>query len=229
MNSNLPKALVVAVAVSILWGASAGRADVLSTNTSTTEISSPAYPVTWLTFGIDQFNPALGTLNSVQLTVSGQVEASLYFTNNDGNVGLKVEIDPTYQIAYFNGSLTNLLVDDESIDWTTPGFPKSVSVPADGTYFYSWGPANEGPVTQNLTLAPDLANFTGSGLIPVAAQLSCTTMESIGGGNYTISAPVSGSATAQVIYDYIPVPEPSTIGLVVVGLLGGLGMIRRRK
>ena len=229
MKTSILKTFGVVSTLAIILAASAGRADVLSTNTSTTEISSPAYPLTWLTFDINQFNPALGTLNSVQLTVSGQVVANLIFSNYDGATGsVRIDQFTTFQIAYFNSSSTNLLVDDENFEWSTPGFPTRIQVGAGGAYTHSWGPENEGPVTQNYTLPSDLANFTGMGVIPVAAQLSATTEEDTSGGNYFVSMNTSGSATAEVIYDFTPVPEPTTIALVAIGLLGAL-MIRRRK
>jgi hypothetical protein len=174
----------------------------------------PANPVA---FNIPQFNSSLGTLTSVTLSVSGSAISSLNFTNFDGVTGgvMASETNALF-INYSSGILAQ-----NNFVWLTTGYPTIQKPGANGGVFsQSWGPATV-QTLDTFTSAPDLANFTGTGNIPVSAQFNVWfDLFATGGVNAWRSA-TSSSFTANVTYDYAPVPEPSSFGL----LFGGLGLL----
>jgi hypothetical protein len=112
------------------------------------------------------------------------------------------------------------------IDANSPAFNYSLGAGQGVTSGLLTKSGNDGGNTY--TTAPVLAEFTGPGTIVLPASTFTQTLLANTGGNTTSSQITDASLTGTVTYDYIAVPEPSTIGLVVVGLLGAL-TIRRRK
>jgi PEP-CTERM motif len=175
---------------------------------------------------LQMFNPSLGTLTSVSLTLDAQVNTSSTFYFHDytgqqptpnGSLTHSLRILPQLNIAYQN-----------FISGDANSGPSSLAVPANGS------------VTDNLSAQysqsfdhfdpSTLSLLTGSGFIPF----------DIGGiqrHNFS-SFDADGSANAPdavfgltVTYNFTPVPEPGTLTLVIAGLLGiaGLRLRLRRK
>ncbi len=223
MKTTILRILGGGSVLAIILAASGARADILLTNTQTVAVP-PNDPATYVDFSIAQFSLA-GTLQSVQLTVSGSALASLIFTNNDGaNGGVYLQESNTFSIVYNNSSS---LVSN-TFFFQTAGYPAYVSVGSGQGYDTNWS-QSVGPVTVNYTSPGDLANFTGAGNIPVAAGFDDYFSGGARGGANVDKLSTSGSATAQVIYDYTAIPEPSTALLVGAGLMGMLLVVRRHK
>jgi hypothetical protein len=174
----------------------------------------PANPVA---FNIPQFNPSLGTLTNVTLIVSGSAESTLNFTNWDGPTGGVMASETNALFVNYNSGT----VAQNNFIWLTTGYP-AVQQPgaSGGVYSQSWGPETVAYM-DNFTLAPDLANFTGMGNIPVSARFDVWFNLYATGGNNTWSVATLSTFTADVYYDYAPVPEPSSFGL----MFGGLGLL----
>jgi hypothetical protein len=173
----------------------------------------PANPVV---FNISQFDSSLGTLVSVTLSVSGSATWSLNFTNisTTSNARLTASETNGLFINYNSGVLAQ-----NNFIWLTTGYPTRQTVSMNGgIYSQSWGPATVQSLN-TFTLAPDLANFIGTGGIPVSARFDVWFDMTTLGGNNRWSVATSSTFTANVTYDYTPVPEPSSFALLFGGLL----------
>jgi len=182
---------------------------------------------------VSKFDPLLGVLTGVTITIGGSI-----------NGFEKIEsFDTTAQVILTSVS-ANLTVerpDTTPLMVLKPGFSTTDSFTAyDGIWDWAGtsgiGGSGEGrpfsasdpgaPTT--FSAASDLALFTGTGNItlPVIAQgFSAAT----GSANLTSWFKTAASADVTVVYDYKPVPEPSSLLVMGTGLLGLIGGLRRRR
>jgi len=207
------------LAFTILLTATAGRADFLTY--SDIEAVTPWNPVIPVGFNIPQFNPADGTLNSVNLTMSGYANSTFSY-NFLGSGGITVWQDLELSVVY-NGS--DVLAQNEAF-FLSPNYPTPVPLPGNGTMVWS----SSLPQSQvTFSSALDLANFTGTGNVPLSGE--CYNVHTV---NVT-GAPAPGETTlvnsshliAVVTYDFTPVPEPGAIGLTC--LSGLMFAFRKRR
>lgn len=219
--------MLLAVAGVVAVGATAGAQTEtqIVTNPTTTAMVSGT-----LTFVVPQFNPALGTLNSVDLTLTpapGSVYPSDYSLTtqtitdasvNDPNGSLTGVGDALGLTASWSG-VQNPLGQSESIS-ATPGLnngaPQTFAFTTPAVSLTGVNPAGTGFVG----LGNDNLSFT-TAATATSFGMGAPSVTFVG-WNGTIGG------TLEVTYNYTVVPEPSTISLVVAGLLGVLG-IRRRK
>jgi len=180
---------------------------------------------------LPQFDNSIGTLNSIQLEVSGGFESNVEATNvtNDSSVAqVSASIDLVFE---------------------TGGLPASISL-ADNSGFQSFdgGSTLEFAFTdsESVTSSPaDFTPFIGTGDFLI--DFFTVTSNSItgGGGNFDSVVETFAFVEATVTYDFevidvLPpaeppaagpapateVPEPATVALLTVGLLG---LAARRK
>ena len=169
-----------------------------------------------------EFNPALGTLQSVTLNLSYSFSTTLTVSNGspDGSSGtVKTEVQITLQDGGGN-------LNAPEIDANSPAFAYTLGAGQSLTSGLLTKSGNDGGNTY--TLPAVLAEFTGPGTIVLPASTFTQTLLANTGGNTSASQITDASLTGTVTYEYLVVPEPTTIALVGVGLLGAL-TIRRRK
>jgi hypothetical protein len=229
-NNNMKKTLknmqsLLAVAGIVALGATASaQPDPIIENVIAS--TSSAMVEGTLTFDIPQFNPSLGTLNSVELTLTPTPE-TIYPSDYSSIV-------QTITDASVN-SPSGSLVDDSSLGLTAswsgvqspPGQEESIVFAAPGL-------ENGTPQTFSFTAPPASvavgpAGFVGGGDYDLSFTSTATaTSEGTGTvGDTYVSWNGTISGTLEVEYDYT-VPEPTTISLLATGLLGAL-TVRRRK
>ena len=170
------------------------------------------------TLSFQMFNPSdafgdgsniPGVLTSVKLTLDGALLGSMDLTN----FGSAADI---------SGSLT------PSITVTRPDLTVLLNLGLNGVF----GPilvnngqtVMVGPITdmqslmQAFNLPADLLLFTGPGTINLPVTATGAFMVTGGSGNVLTTAMTSVKADASVCYNFSIVPEPTTAGLVLVGV-----------
>jgi hypothetical protein len=181
------------------------------------------------TLAFQQFNSSLGTLNSVELTLSSGFTTTLTVQNmnTSSHGGVKTELTVMVEDA---GDHFNL--DSPQLDILSSRFTYNLA--ADGHMTSGLLSANGSYTSEDYTLAAILSEFTGNGVIDLDASTFTTTDLSNTGGNTTSSQVTDASLTGTVTYDYTlatatPAPEEtSTFGLLVLGL-GSLPFLRRQR
>jgi hypothetical protein len=162
---------------------------------------------------LQQFNPALGTLNSVELIATGGTSTHAIMENmgtKPADFKEEVNADIRYNVA---GTTLE----------STPSTTKTATLQAfDGvtgptsSAFHDFGLINLSGTFQTTTLtAPaDLAAFidttpTGTGTVDVAQEANVTTC-SCGTGNLMSQVSTQASGNVKVVYNYTPAtPTPS--------------------
>jgi hypothetical protein len=174
-------------------------------------------------FTLPEFNPALGTLQSVQVSFAVQYQG---------------EVD----IFNFSGSPQTAFTASSSV-------PITITAPSPGVPGLT---ASNSLMNASLTSSPPLNQFLGAvsnTTIPFAPlPANFASYEGIGNSNYTLayspgtysgstSAPggtvffggdANSVGTASVVYTYNAVPEPSTLTLLGLGTVALAALARRK-
>ena len=179
---------------------------------------------------LNQFDTALGVLNSVTLTVVGRVDGNASFDNGSNNpteviANLSAEIEATGPGASFTiivepiGSRTVSLGADEGELGGIPDFAGTDSASITGV---------TGTDTDTVTLNSGFGAYLGTGTFLVDFDADATSNVS-GTGNVAAFFETFASAEVSVVYDYTaaPVPLPAGLPLLLAGL-GGLAYLKRR-
>lgn len=166
---------------------------------------------------IPQFNPALGTLNSINISLTGQTAGLATVTNNSGVTG-------TYLVDLF---ATLALLDPTSATLLTnsPDFNSSLTI-LDGHSATTFGLS---PLTtESVTLTSGFAPYVGTG--DATFTVNGTGNAGVSGPTaFTVTSLTSGLANLTVTYNFQPVPEPSYLtGFVGLGLfVSGMALYRK--
>jgi hypothetical protein len=180
---------------------------------------------------VQQFDPSLGTLNSINFELTGGVLGNIRIENQDAS--------PVTATGNLTATVTLTRPDTTTLVVVIPLFSVSDNFGAyDGVADFD-GPSGNaylgvsGSDVENQTTSnpADLALFTGVGTIslPVSA---IGASNATGGGNLLTSFSTQADAQLEITYNYTPfseTPEPATMGLMGTALAGAAIFIRRRK
>ena len=191
---------------------------------------------------VDFFDTALGTLNSVEVTISGSLQSFGSVTNTAAqNQDFTVSTRAQTYTGFLDSGSPDVLPTEFSIfsSFDLIGEQSYTDLPQDT-------PTDFGPLAAysgllecfSSTDSYDLALFVGVGQFGYDFDTLIATSIVGGGGNVSTSIETYASATINVEYDYTPtstptptpttIPEPATMTLLGLGL-AGLGFTRWRK
>ncbi len=189
---------------------------------------------------LNLFDPSLGHLQSVQITVTGQLVGGWQYENTSLTkpstaFTANYAMDQTLEITQGAQSYLSMATSAATNGMVIPSMPKyDGTIDGSGTSGATI-PSVNATQSQVFTYntAPTLAAFIGLGQtdFQIAANESDTITTHSKPGNFWLGTTSQGAATIDIQYSYTPtvaaVPEPSTIFLLGIGGLV-LGFTRRK-
>lgn len=174
---------------------------------------------------LPQFNPALGTLTGIEITVDTQMNKSGNLQNNGSSAA---------PLSY-NYTLALITVNGTGVTHSQAG---SVAFTAGETFLNVPGNGGQAIITSlqeqdlnNIFNPANLAAFTGLGLMDYTVDASAILVTGCGSGNCQTNIATLMGAQMTITYTYdLPnndVPEPTTFALFGLGIVG-LGLLKRR-
>ncbi len=181
-------------------------------------------------FTLAKFDTSLGTLQSVQITISSSALTSIFVTNSavsssSGNVRTSLTLSLTSSNVTLSGGIGN----NVTLEFLVPGDRQYYSLGAgQSTEFLNL--SNSGTVSFLYNSGLALTEFSGPGDILFDLTTLTETSQSNTGGNTGSSQQTTANGTVKVTYTYEAVPEPGTWAALAMGagLLVASSRFRRR-
>lgn len=192
--------------------------------------SQATTPANWTkTFVMAQFDTSLGTLNSVTLSLGDSLAQTLMYENLNGPGTITFEIAGVsktgcdFVLKFTGGStlLADAIDNTPTYSYTAYDGVMDFGGTSGGTYLI-----NLSQLAGSLYTGAGMSPFIGTGSLSFDAVATGRSAYRMTGGNGAVGVMTSAGANVTLVYDYTPVPEPATFGLLS---LGGLILARRRR
>lgn len=206
----------LALADTVTYGAVEGGIGSTLTDWGQDPVHHPDNPIVYLSF--PQFNPTLGTLTQVAITLNSDMSTIIAANNTSSTSGSSGDIQ------------THLRIYVGSTKWFDVFFPEGYwhfDINAGGSassdqYSFAAGPSST-------TYTSGLESYIGTGSIGLSSYTYTSTSGEWSGGNTIISQITFANLQGEITYTYSPVPIPASALLLGSGLLGLLALRGWRK
>lgn len=158
------------------------------------------------TRSVAQFDPALGTLNSVQVILNGTLSSDVKVENLD-NAPSTVNAQVNGNLSLQGPSGTSLSVSPTIVENGTALAPNDGTLDYSGPSGYDFG-QQSASAQKSITLTNNLSAWEGTGNVNLTESAKSASTVS-GSGNEQVQISSEGSGTATVIYNYTPAPPPA--------------------
>lgn len=177
------------------------------------------------TISLNQFNPTLGTLTGVQITVDTQLQKSGTLVNNGSNA-------TNMNYLYQSGQIT---VAGEGVNHTQNASSTFIAGESFSNVAGGGGIATIAFLQEtflgDVFNPSNLSAFIGTGTVDYAVNAAANLLTGCGNANCASNIVTKMGAQMTVTYTYTPdtneVPEPASFAMVGLGVLA-LGLIGRR-
>ena len=192
--------------------------------------SIPLTTTTWTdSMSVSKFNPALGTLTGITWSFGGNVAGSAQAESRDAQPAtLTLDLKATIGVQKPGGGALAQVIPTVNNTFNATAFDGLLDF--GGTSGVSFtGLTGSGSDSGSIP-AGDWADWIGIGNVTLATDAAGTSAGS-GAGNLVTVFSTDAGADFSVTYAYNPavVPEPGTIAMSAVVLLGALGVWRHRR
>ncbi len=229
-NSLAPIAFAVALAIGSISTQSA-NAEIQTSVQSVTKIAALTDWSEAFTFAT--FNSELGTLLSVQVTVSTSATTTITVENtgtsaSTGSVRTNLQLTVSDPAGLFALDPNTTY---PQIDINVPNAAPSYDLSSGQSVVLGAYTRNSGNITSLYDSSAILSQFTGnsSDTINITLATLAQTLLANSGGNTSASQITTATGNLTITYTYDAVPEPSTYALVGLGLAAVLVFRRRLK
>jgi len=190
------------------------------------------------TFTFNQFNPTLGTLNSVKIDLGTSFSTTITVTNSGGTASTgtaRTEVQDGLTDGNFSiggGNILTITGENYKVQDDVLSNPQSYSLGA-GQSTTLAPTSKSSTATGTFSSGAVLSEFTGVGTVGVKWDTLTQTLLANTGGNTDASQVTNATVSATVTFDYTArstsTPEPGSVAMLFGMGVTGMAFVYRRR